>query len=59
MNNNEVDGKSAMEEGGMDRKEVEVKMEEEVIPKQPTIPESSEEKVVFIIVKMRSRVLVC
>ena len=59
MNNNEVDGKSAMEEGGMDRKEVEVKMEEEVILKQPTIPESSEEKVVFIIVKMRNRVLVC
>ena len=46
MNNNEVDGKSAM-----DTKEVEVKMEEEVISKQPTIPESSEEKVVFIIVK--------
>ena len=37
MNNNEVDGKSAMEEGGMDTKEVEVKMEEEVISKQPTI----------------------
>lgn len=51
MKNNEVDGKSAMEEGGMDTKEVEVKMEEEVISKQPTIPESSEEKVVFIIVK--------
>ena len=51
MNNNEVDGKSAMEEGGMDTKEVEVKREEEVISKQPTIPKSSEEKVVFIIVK--------
>lgn len=59
MNNNEVDGKNAMEEGGMDTKEVEVKMEEEVISKQPTIPESSEEKVVFIMVKMRNRVLVC
>ena len=59
MSNNEVDGKSAMEEGGMDTKEVEVKMEEEVISKQPTIPKSSEEKVVFIIVKMRIRVLVC
>ena len=51
MNNNEVDGKNAMEEGEVDTKEVEVKMEEEVISKQPTIPESSEEKVVFIIVK--------
>ena len=59
MNNNEVDGKGAMEEGVVDTKEVEVKMEEEVIPKQPTIPESSEEKVVFIMVKMKSRVLVC
>lgn len=45
MNNNEVDGKSAMEEVGMDTKEVEVKKEEEVVSKQPTIQESSEEKV--------------
>ena len=59
MNNNEVDGKSAMEEGEVDTNKVEVKMEEEVISKQPTIPESSEEKVVFIMVKMRIRVLVC
>ena len=59
MNNNEVDGKSAMEEVGMDTKEVEVKKEEEVISKQPTIQESSEEKVMWIEVKMMSRVLVC
>lgn len=59
MNNNEADGKSAMEEGVANTNEVEVKMEEEVVSKQPTIPESSEEKVVFIRVRMRNRVLVC
>ena len=59
MNNNEVDGKSVMEEGGIDTNKMEVKMEEEVISKQPIIPESSEEKVVFIMVKIMNRVLVC